>query len=282
MHITQLVRRARLGKGVPTSRKHVLLTMATYADPDGANCRPSRSSLEADTGLSRRTVIDSMRWLADQGWIIEDGSAPNNAKRWRLNREKLKAAIPGKKDSGGATTEPPGGVTTEPPGGVTTEPPGGATTEPPGGQPSNPTSPNSSDVNGGAAAASRDSGEAAAAASEASEADHEDGASADPGKVALPEDFMPNGPTLKRLAGHGVERGFATDAGSLARFRARFDGERRWPGDWNTTFLRWAVREHREDSELGAKAGPLDASERIVRDLREIVRIMKHRESTGG
>ena len=54
---------------MPSSPKLVLLILASHADRDGL-CWPGRALLAAETGLSVRTVVYTLAWLAAHGLLI--------------------------------------------------------------------------------------------------------------------------------------------------------------------------------------------------------------------
>lgn len=75
------------GNGTPdTTAHHVLLVMATYADPDGTNIRPSLATLTKKSHLTKqRTTTDALRRLEDAKLIIRSGELTGGTVVWRLN-----------------------------------------------------------------------------------------------------------------------------------------------------------------------------------------------------
>lgn len=55
----------------PATRKLVLLALADRADEKG-NCHPSTNCIAADTGLNRKTVLESLRTLEADGFITAE------------------------------------------------------------------------------------------------------------------------------------------------------------------------------------------------------------------
>jgi hypothetical protein len=63
------------------------LTLATYADTDGASIFPGQDRLSADLGLSRSTIQRSQDRLEELGWISRKGTSnrrAGKAQEWRL------------------------------------------------------------------------------------------------------------------------------------------------------------------------------------------------------
>jgi DNA-binding transcriptional MocR family regulator len=54
---------------LPPSARHVALTLSLHMNERGGSCFPSISTLEAESGLSRNTVLTALRQLEDGGWI---------------------------------------------------------------------------------------------------------------------------------------------------------------------------------------------------------------------
>ena len=67
--------------GPPAMRRHVLVTLSTFADPDGSSCFPSTQLLADRTGLSRRRVEGHLREAAEEGWIRR--RARGDGQSWR-------------------------------------------------------------------------------------------------------------------------------------------------------------------------------------------------------
>jgi hypothetical protein len=64
--------------------KHVLLTLATYANDNG-ECYPSHKALARATGLSRRTIERVMKEIpANELQVVEKGKAAGHSTKYRL------------------------------------------------------------------------------------------------------------------------------------------------------------------------------------------------------
>ena len=97
---TAAVAKAHIGQGAAyASRKLVLFVMASYADPDGTNCRPSMRTIAKVAEIDPRTARAAVYWLQHYGWIHPDGKPHNRVQPWRIDMEKL--------HSSGATSAPP-------------------------------------------------------------------------------------------------------------------------------------------------------------------------------
>ncbi|MFC6090728.1 hypothetical protein [Saccharothrix lopnurensis] len=75
------------GNGTPdTTAHHVLLVMATFADPDGTNIRPSLATLTRRSHLTKqRTTTDTLRRLEEAKLIVRTGELTGGIVVWRLN-----------------------------------------------------------------------------------------------------------------------------------------------------------------------------------------------------
>lgn len=62
-------RSAICDSGLTPSARHVALTLSLHMNERGGSCFPSISTLEAETGLSRNTVLTALRQLEAGGWI---------------------------------------------------------------------------------------------------------------------------------------------------------------------------------------------------------------------
>lgn len=51
---------------------YIATTLAYYGNPDGGGCAPGVNSLAEDVFCSKRTVINSLRWLTDYGFMYLD------------------------------------------------------------------------------------------------------------------------------------------------------------------------------------------------------------------
>lgn len=70
------------------SRKHVLLVLATYADPHGT-CFPSISALCEATALNRKTVIEALSDLVSGGWIEDTSTRVGRTKQVKVYRLRI-------------------------------------------------------------------------------------------------------------------------------------------------------------------------------------------------
>ncbi|MEU0883655.1 hypothetical protein ABZ345_34060 [Lentzea sp. NPDC005914] len=77
------------GNGTPdTTAHHVLLVMATFADPDGTNVRPSVATLTKESHFAKqRTTLDALRRLEDEKLIVRTGEMTGGTVVWKLNYE---------------------------------------------------------------------------------------------------------------------------------------------------------------------------------------------------
>lgn len=76
-----------LGNKTPDTTAHlVLLTMATFADPDGTNIRPSLPTLTAASHLAKtRTCADAIKRLEAAKLIVRSGEMNGGIVVWALN-----------------------------------------------------------------------------------------------------------------------------------------------------------------------------------------------------
>jgi hypothetical protein len=73
---------------LPSRARHVGLTMATYADPNGGSIYPGVATLARSTGLGPRTVDRALEDLRSSGWIVRVSSGAwrsGRADAYRLN-----------------------------------------------------------------------------------------------------------------------------------------------------------------------------------------------------
>lgn len=79
------------GNGTPdTTAHHVLLVMATFADPDGTNIRPSVATLTKDAHfIKQRTTTDALARLEVAGLIVRTGELTGGTVVWKLNYEHV-------------------------------------------------------------------------------------------------------------------------------------------------------------------------------------------------
>jgi len=74
--------------GQPDTTAHaVLAALATYADKDGTNARPSVSTLAADTRFNVDTVQDALDTIVANELISKDGELTGGTIVWRLHLE---------------------------------------------------------------------------------------------------------------------------------------------------------------------------------------------------
>jgi len=78
--------------GLDSTAAHVLLVLATYANPDGW-AWPGRPTLMADTGCSRPTVDRALMRLRAVGVVEHQPAAPGRPARYRLTMPKLHPAL---------------------------------------------------------------------------------------------------------------------------------------------------------------------------------------------
>ncbi|MEU4804395.1 hypothetical protein [Actinosynnema sp. NPDC023587] len=78
-----------LGNGTPdTTAHHVLLVMATHADPDGTNIRPSVATLTQESHFNdQRTTKDALRRLEAAQLVVRTGELTGGTVIWKLNFE---------------------------------------------------------------------------------------------------------------------------------------------------------------------------------------------------
>lgn len=83
------IMRAIRGSDLPATDRHILMTLASLADPETGiipdRFQPSFSDLAQQTGLGRSTVGRRLPFIEDAGWIKR--SAPTLAAAWR-DKEK--------------------------------------------------------------------------------------------------------------------------------------------------------------------------------------------------
>ncbi len=78
----------RSNKTPDTTAHHVLLVMATHADPDGTNIRPSLATLTRESHLSKqRTTADALARLEAKKLIVRTGELTGGTVVWKLNFE---------------------------------------------------------------------------------------------------------------------------------------------------------------------------------------------------
>lgn len=65
----ELMAAALFAENVNPTRKLVLITLANHANDAGASCYPSINRIATITGYSRPTVMDALKWLAENGRV---------------------------------------------------------------------------------------------------------------------------------------------------------------------------------------------------------------------
>lgn len=71
------------------SAKSVLLAYADHSNADGESTYPSLTRIEVKTGLSRVTVIKTIRGLVENGFLFQDGVSNYGTNNYRINIDKL-------------------------------------------------------------------------------------------------------------------------------------------------------------------------------------------------
>lgn len=101
------------GAGLSPTDYQVLMTIWTYSDQNMHNAFPSVSSLEKDTGHSRRTVQRSLNALRDKGFLTVSKPGGNVDGKNRATRYRLTLPVRGgvTHDAPERHTRRPGGVT---------------------------------------------------------------------------------------------------------------------------------------------------------------------------
>lgn len=75
------------GEGMTPGCQHVALLMSTYANGDGTSIRPTVQTLAAVSGKSRASVHEALRYLRDEGWLLQvskGAGASRKASEYRL------------------------------------------------------------------------------------------------------------------------------------------------------------------------------------------------------
>lgn len=78
---------------LPSTTRHVLLTLALFMDQMGKSCFPSIDNLVEASGLSKRTIIEHLKIAAEVGWLRK-GRHGYRGQKWR--RAEYEAAWPGR------------------------------------------------------------------------------------------------------------------------------------------------------------------------------------------
>lgn len=82
-------REAILRSALEATTRHVLLTIGCYMNDLGESCFPSTKTLERDTGLSERSVIDHIKKAKDAGWL-EVVAHGYGDRRWKRNEYRVR------------------------------------------------------------------------------------------------------------------------------------------------------------------------------------------------
>ncbi len=77
---------------LPSTTRHVLLTLGTYMNPDGSNAFPATKTLARSTGYSERTVCTHLENAAKSGFILRNKRGPGYGQSWAKNM--YQACIP--------------------------------------------------------------------------------------------------------------------------------------------------------------------------------------------
>ena len=97
-------RHAVISSALPPTTRHVLLTLACHVSDAGDACFPSVDQLAAETGLSRRCVIEHLHAAQAAGWLLA-GLHGFRGRKWRSHEYVI--AVPAAGVSAPATV---GGV----------------------------------------------------------------------------------------------------------------------------------------------------------------------------
>lgn len=81
-------RRALLDSQLPSTTKHVLLTLACYHSEAGSGIFPSIETLASDCSLSERAIVTHIFKAASEGWV-EVSQHGYAGRKWRRNEYKL-------------------------------------------------------------------------------------------------------------------------------------------------------------------------------------------------
>ena len=71
-----------LAKDLPASRRHVAFVLSLHMNKDGSNCFPSVAHIAKESGLSERTVQESVRDLERGGWLLVVYGGKKNGKKF--------------------------------------------------------------------------------------------------------------------------------------------------------------------------------------------------------
>ena len=77
-------RHAIVESDLPSTTRHVLLTLSLHMNDVGESCFPSIERIAKETGLSRMSVITHLHKARDAGWI-KIGNHGFRGQRWRAN-----------------------------------------------------------------------------------------------------------------------------------------------------------------------------------------------------
>lgn len=84
-------RGAVLKSSLPSTTKHVLLTLGCHMNDVGESCFPSIEMLAEETSLSRQSVMTHLQLAKDSGWIVSEAHGYRGQK-WARN--EYRASMP--------------------------------------------------------------------------------------------------------------------------------------------------------------------------------------------
>jgi hypothetical protein len=70
-----------IAEGLSSSGQHIALVLATYADGEGRNIRPTAETVASVSGRSRAAVFAALRELRESGWIRQVSRGAGAARR---------------------------------------------------------------------------------------------------------------------------------------------------------------------------------------------------------
>lgn len=86
------------------TRKFVLLTIATHANPDGSSCYPAAGTVARECGLSVRAVQKVIAWLRDKAFLrIAIKMSPLRTNLFTVIPETVNASVHGERQSSSRT-----------------------------------------------------------------------------------------------------------------------------------------------------------------------------------
>jgi hypothetical protein len=86
-----------LKSSLPSTTRHVLLTLSCHVNDAGEPCYPAVDQLCTETGLSKRAVLDALKRGKEEGWI-EISKHGFAGQKW--NRNEYRIAWPDKQERG--------------------------------------------------------------------------------------------------------------------------------------------------------------------------------------